>query len=97
MSDSVYRERAYLVAHLAGIYPAVIVHGADPQEPDWPVVYVTLPTGQASWHLSPDDLDLFGHVPAGDATWDGHSIEEKYSRVADATAVEVSKRSKTDG
>lgn len=79
--SAVYRERAHLVAHLAAIYPSVLVHGADAAEPDWPVLFVGLPTGQATWHISPSDLDLFEHVPAGAATWDGHSTTEKYERV----------------
>lgn len=82
----VYRERAHLIAHLAAIYPAVLQHGADPAEPGWPVLYIELPTGQASWHISPDDLDLLEHVPAGAATWDGHDTAEKYRRLDQATA-----------
>ena len=89
MTDSVYRERAHLVAHLAALYPSVLVYGADPNEPEWPVIYVTLPTGQASWHLSPDDLDLFHHVPTGTQAWDGHDTAEKYARLDKATAVAV--------
>jgi uncharacterized membrane protein YccF (DUF307 family) len=49
------------------------------------VLFVGLPTGQATWHISPSDLDLFEHVPAGAATWDGHSTDEKYERVDRAT------------
>lgn len=85
--SAAYRERAHLTAHLAASYPAVLVEGADASAPDWPVLFVKLPTGQASWHISPTDLDLFSHVRrtmAGmpDApVWDGHSTEEKYARV----------------
>jgi hypothetical protein len=41
----------------------------DPSEPEWPVAYIALPTGQVSWHLP-----QFPHE------WDGHSTEEKYAR-----------------
>lgn len=79
-TDSVYRERAHLVAHLAAVYPSIIGH--DPAEPDWFVVYVKTVQGQLSWHISPDDMDLFEHVPHGSTiTWDGHSTEEKYARL----------------
>lgn len=82
----VYTERAHLTALLAAHYPSVIVFGADPHAPDWPVLYVTLPTGQASWHVSPSDLPLFKHVDAVTSpdgpVWDGHTNEEKYERVA---------------
>lgn len=85
--DNAYRERAHLAAHLAAGYPSVLVEGADATAPDWAVLFVKLPTGQVSWHVSPADRDLFGHVRrtmAGmpDApAWDGHSTEEKYARV----------------
>lgn len=80
MTDSVYRERAHLVAHLAAIYPSVIGF-ADPKQPEWAVVTIALPTGQASWHIAPDDRDLFSHVTVANARWDGHTTEEKYARL----------------
>ena len=81
MSDSVYRERAHLVAHLAAVYPSCIGY-TDPAEPDWAVVTINLPTGQVTWHVAPDDMDLFGHVAAtGTDLFDGHSTEEKYARL----------------
>lgn len=42
----------------------------DPAEPEWPVAYIELPTGQVSWH-----------VPQHETAWDDHSTEEKYGRV----------------
>lgn len=79
--DSVYRERAHLVAHLAASNPSTIGYH-DPEEPEWAVVIIDLPTGQASWHVSPDDMDLFGHVHQSEInTWDGHTTEEKYRRL----------------
>ena len=44
----------------------------DPKEPEWPVVFIELPTGQVSWH-----------VPQHAAAWDGHDTGEKYRRVDD--------------
>lgn len=52
--------------------------GIDPQEPDWPVVYIQLPTGQVSWHIT-----------SYDKPYDGHSTEEKYQRIADFCAMNV--------
>ena len=84
-TTSAYRERAHLVAFLARVYPSVI--GTDPAEPDWPVVYVKTPEGQMSWHISRDDMDLFGHVPDGGCvTWDGLTTEQKYERLRALTA-----------
>lgn len=48
-------------------FPAGI--GFDRKEPDWPVVYIELPTGQVSWH-----------IPMYGKEWDGHSTETKYAR-----------------
>lgn len=42
----------------------------DPAEPEWPVVYIDLPSGQVSWHM-PQFADA----------WDGHDTAEKYRRV----------------
>jgi len=82
----VYRERAHLVAFLATLFPSVCAY-SDPAEPDWLVVYVSSPMGQLSWHISPADRDLFGHVPRVPwdhpaAQWDGHTTAEKYGRLA---------------
>lgn len=78
---NIYRERAYLVAHLAALYPSTI-GVTDPSEPDWAVVIVNGPGGQMSWHIARDDLKLFEHVPwDNEAAWDGHTTEEKYERL----------------
>lgn len=42
----------------------------DPDEPEWPVAYIEMPTGQLSWHF-----------PQHPIAWDGHSTEEKYRRI----------------
>lgn len=81
----VYAERAHLVAYLATQYPAAMAYN-DPAEPDWPVLYIDSPKGQLTWHISPDDLWLFAHVPVKREDmprWDGHSTEEKYQRLRD--------------
>lgn len=89
--DGAYRERAQLLAEFATRYPAVLAPAPDIDEPGWTLLYVTLPTGQASWHQHPADYELFGHVErvqADDprAQWDGHTTEEKYRRIADLVA-----------
>lgn len=42
----------------------------DESEPEWPVFYIELPTGQVSWHM-----------PQHEMAWDGHSTEEKFQRI----------------
>lgn len=77
----IYRERAFLTRHLASVYPSRLSYN-DPSEPDWAVLYVQTPEGQLSWHISPDDMDLFGDVVVvSDHKWDGHTTEEKYDRL----------------
>lgn len=56
-------------ARKAGLDAGIDFDEADERHPV--VVLVELPTGQVSWHL-----------PAHVLTWDGHSTEEKYARVA---------------
>lgn len=89
MADSVYRERAHLTAYLAAQHPSWLVLDGDPEEPGWYVLYVLAPTGQMSWHVSPEDVDLFDHVrritPEGfqeaHGGWDGHTTADKYERL----------------
>jgi hypothetical protein len=59
--------KAMLMARHLG-YPAG--YRIDPQEPDWPVAFIELPTGQVSWHM-----------PAFPVAWDGHTTDEKWARI----------------
>jgi hypothetical protein len=81
----VYSERARLAAYLATQHPAKIAYN-DPNEPDWPVIYIDTPRGQLSWHISSEDVRLFAHVPVAEGAdmpeWDGHTTPEKYERLA---------------
>jgi hypothetical protein len=43
----------------------------DQEYPEWPVVYIQLPTGQVSWHM-----------PEHPWEWDGHTTPEKFDRIA---------------
>jgi hypothetical protein len=85
--NAAYRERAHLLALIAAQYRSHIGH-TDPAAPDWAVVTIELPTGQACWHISAADEELFQHVdqePARAIAWDGHSTEEKYRRIDELT------------
>jgi len=79
--DEIYRQRNELAAALARLYPSCI--GIDKDEPDWPVLYIQLPTGQISYHIGPNDLDLIKHFPLDESVeWDGHSNSDKSFRLA---------------
>lgn len=83
--DAAYRGRAELLAVLAAIFPARMAF-TDPAAPGWPVLFLTTPAGQATWHINPDDFALFDPAisvfdPADCPVWDGHSNEQKSERL----------------
>jgi hypothetical protein len=82
--DAAYEERNRVVALLAAMFPSVRTRTAiEGWSEDWHgCIYITLPTGQASWHYHDSHAHLFAHVPEGAAIWDGHTTPEKYERVA---------------
>lgn len=81
-----YQDRARAAALWAALFPATLCAN-DPHLPTMPVLYVETPEGQVSWHIHPDELGEFPHVPvvapdAPDApVWDGHSTAEKNARL----------------
>ena len=84
--DAAYRERNAVVAALVRSHgwPAQVVMAPDTE--GWWIVYAETPNGQVSWHISPDDMDLFSDWPVAFGSrlspWDGHTTEEKYRRLA---------------
>ena len=83
---SAYHERSAVITGLARAAQARgwgAGWGIDDQEgPDWPIVFIDLPTGQVSWHVHKDDLvNLFSWLPQYGGEWDGHSTVEKYNRL----------------
>lgn len=89
--DAAYRERDMCVAALAraagrlGCLVWIGRHQGDPWDDDWRnIVFLELPTGQVSWHIHDSELPMFEWVIRFDqvnASWDGHSTEEKYRRL----------------
>lgn len=71
--DTVYDMRYKLILQAMAIAATLGIKAGfrfDPKEPEWPVAYIELPTGQVTWHVAPHPIE-----------WDGHSTEEKYKRV----------------
>lgn len=72
-ADQDYPRRYRLILHIMSM---AILSGyevgmrIDPDEPEWPVVVIELPTGQVSWHM-----------PQHPKPWDGHTTEEKFERI----------------
>ena len=84
--DNAYAERDRLVAALSKLFPASLERHPDEDESwenDWRwIVFIDLPTGQASWHYHDREADLFSDLPPYTKPWDGHSTPEKYRRLA---------------
>ena len=59
--------RAHLAALDAGIASGIRI---DLKEPEWPVLFIELPTGQASWHMTQHPTP-----------WDGHTNDQKEERI----------------
>lgn len=75
--DANYDNREKLVyqtIHLARLIGFQTGFRIDPSEPEWPVAYIELPTGQVSWHM-----------PQHSLPYDGHTTEEKYRRIREWT------------
>lgn len=89
-----YRERSHLLAYLAAVHPSVIAPSHDVAEPGWQLLYVYIAGQQLTWHISPQDADLFEHVEAVTvedyrAQWDGHTTEQKYAWLREHTTSTV--------
>lgn len=82
--DGAYSERNALVCLLSKVFPSVL--GRHPMDEEWEddwrnIVFINLPTGQASWHIHDSELSNFRHLYMSTTKWDGHTTEEKYKRV----------------
>jgi hypothetical protein len=93
--NGAYSERNKLVAALTKIYEFessiedhVMAEGQEWDDEWRKVVYINLPSGQASWHIHVSEEPMFAHLQSKGTKWDGHTTEEKYERVAaiDVTA-----------
>ncbi len=87
--DIAYAERDQLVAALSKLFPSHLERHPD-EDTTWEdawrwIVMVQLPTGQASWHIHDSELPIFAHLVRDIVhhTWDGHTTEEKYKRLAE--------------
>jgi hypothetical protein len=80
-----YEERAIVVVAIANIAMSQglkVWFALDEKEPEWPVLFIDLPTGQCSWHFTREQRrDLASNIPNGPNTWDGHTTQEKYDRL----------------
>ncbi len=86
VKNGAYAERNKMVAALSKLFPSWLEdHPATDTawESDWrTIVFINLPTGQASWHLHDSEVPAFSHLSrlCGNS-WDGHTTEQKYERL----------------
>lgn len=88
--DVGYKERNILVRLLASLYPSGIkktdIEGWDEEWHN--CVYIDFPNGQASWHYHISEEGLFANLPPYTKEYDGHTTEDKYSRILALAGVE---------
>lgn len=89
--DGAYAERNNLVAALAHIFPAGVAKTAiEGWDEEWHnCVYIDTPVGQLSWHYHDSQAMAFMDLPPYTGTWDGHTTEEKYARLAKLAAMDI--------
>lgn len=84
--NEAYAERNMLVAALSKVFGSWLAHHPEEDkewEDEWrTIVFVELPTGQASWHIHDSERPLFAHLDWGPNKWDGHTTDQKYERLA---------------
>ena len=82
--DNAYAERNRLVAALSRITGWPTWTATAPDAEGFSIVYIESPAGQLSWHVQDSEMEQFGPLLKGyvGASWDGHSTEEKYARLA---------------
>ena len=87
--DTLYRERALLLGHLAAIYPSNLQYTNE--EPGYASLFIEMPTGQTVWYIADDDVDLLTHVRTDKLNrYDGHNVGEREMRVEQATRLKAS-------
>ena len=93
--DRAYWERNQLVVALSKRFPAWLSRHQEEDtdwEDDWRwIVFILIPTKepdniphlrQLSWHIHDTHLQYFSHLSIHPNTWDGHTTDQKYERLA---------------
>lgn len=95
--DLAYSERNQLLSLLARMALALGWKAGTAQHPaedttweeDWrTLLFVDLPTGQASWHFHDSERHLLAGLPEYGGKWDGHGTDAKYERVRTTLTVD---------
>jgi len=81
--DEAYRQRNYLVATLARMFPSGVRNTDIPGwSDDWHgCCFIDLPSGQISYHFHDSHRHLFDGLPAYETPWDDHDKETVHARL----------------
>lgn len=81
--DDAYRQRNYLVAALARLFPSGVRNTNIPGwADDWHgCCFINLPSGQISYHFHDSHRHLFAGLPPYESPWDGHEKETVHNRL----------------
>jgi len=81
--NEAYRQRNYLVAALASLFPSGITRTNIPGwDPEWHgCCFIDLPSGQISYHYHDREAHLFAELPPYEKLWDGHDKETVHRRL----------------
>jgi hypothetical protein len=81
--DEAYRQRNYLVAAIAKLFPSGIRKTDIPGwSDDWHgCCFIDLPSGQISYHFHDSHEHLFVGLPVYTTPWDGHDKETVHARL----------------
>ena len=78
-SSEAYMDRNLCVQVMARMAQKLGYNMGIKENGEWPILYIDLPTGQVSWHISKPDLKGIFQTYLED--WDGHDVEIKRMRL----------------
>ena len=77
--DEAYLDRNLVVQVLARLSHEIGYKVGIKPDPEWPILYIDLPTGQVSWHIP--KKEMIGDWSIYEGKWDGHDLETKRNRL----------------
>ena len=79
--DEAYLDRNMAVQVLAKMANQLGYNIGIKDDPEWPILYIDLPTGQVSWHIPKNELIEVFQEYSGKC--DGHTLKDKRKRLID--------------
>jgi hypothetical protein len=77
--EEAYLDRNQLVQAMAKMAVKLGYNAGIKHDPEWPIIYIELPTGQVSWHIPRKELIV--ELPEYSGVWDNHDLDEKRKRI----------------